>query len=118
MRLLLAMVVAGALDAGAPAPRYEDAESSAVLSVVGGKATIAVQAKGRYHLNGDYPINFVPADGSAKVTKAQMAFKACADHKDEQCAATVPVPLPGKGMLAFAVCDPDICLIKKVAVAP
>lgn len=118
MKLLALMVLAASVDAGVAGRRYEDAESTAVLTVAGGKATIAVQAKGKYHLNADYPINFVPAGGGAKVTKAQMAFTACADPKTEQCGATVPVPSPGKGTLAYAVCDPDICLIKKVALAP
>ena len=114
MRLLALVVLTGAVDAGTPGPRYEDAESSVVLA----KGTIAVQAKGRYHLNDDYPINFVPADGSKKVTKDQMGFTACVEHKDQRCGATVPVAALGKGQLAFAVCDPDICLIKKVQLAP
>lgn len=112
MRWLMLVVLAGGVDAGTPGPRYEDAESSVVLA----QGTIAVQAKGRYHLNDDYPINFTPADGSKKVTRAQMAFTACADHKDQRCGATIPAA--GKGTLAFAVCDPDLCLIKKVPLAP
>lgn len=110
--------------AAAPAgPKFEDAQATAVLTVAADKATIAITVAKGFHLNDDYPINFVPAASkdvtyaAKKVTKAEMALTACADHAEQKCAATVPVAFKGKGevsgQLAFAVCDPEICLIKK-----
>jgi hypothetical protein len=118
MRALLAVLLLAGPDAGTGS-RYEDPQSVAVLSAGPGGLQVEVTIKPGFHLNDDYPINFKPDFAGPKVDKKQMAFTPCKGHPEHQCAVKIPIPYPAaKGMLggtvAFAACDPDICLIKKV----
>lgn len=116
MRWLLLAVLAAA--------RFEDPQATASIDVAASKLTVSLAARGKFHLNDDYPINFVPAAAAgvtyaaAKVSKDQLTFTPCADHPDQRCAASLSLAFTGKGqvggLLAFAVCDPETCVIKKV----
>ena len=115
MLALMAWLLGGAPDAGA-ASRYEDEQSVVVMSPSG---VINVTIKPGFHLNDDYPITFKPDFAGPKVEKNQMEIAECAGHPKTHCAMKISVPMPQKGQtlggtLAFAACDADTCLIKKV----
>ena len=118
MAALLALLLA-VPDAGVGA-RYEDKESVVVLTPA---LQLEVTIKAGFHLNDDYPINFKPDSGGAKVEKKQMTLVACAGHPENSCGVKSPVARPAKkrriarGTVAFAACNADVCLVKKVPLA-
>ncbi len=119
---LVALLLAGAADAGTAG--YEDAQTVVLATAKGTQLQIDVSVKKGFHLNDDYPINFKPDFAGPKVDKKQMTVVACAGHPEARCGVKIPVPVPAAlkgqtvtGTLAFAACDANVCLIKKVPLA-
>ncbi|GEM_PF-2941813 len=119
---LVALLLTGAPDAGAAG--YEDAQTVVIATAKGSQLLIEVSVKAGFHLNDDYPINFKPDFEGPKVDKKAMTIVPCLGHPEGRCGVKIPVPVPPSlkgqlvsGTLAFAACDADVCLIKKVPLA-
>ena len=137
--------------AGSP-PSSVEAEAWAVSIALDGaaladspsRAVVTLATRGRFHLNDDYPIHFVPRASSgvafprARIDRADgIRTTDCPDEasRGHACAASVPVAFGGGGApaavaaniggvtasvggeLAFSACDDERCLIEKVAIA-
>ena len=131
---------ASSAPAAAPAgPRaesdtYEVALEPPAAARAGEAATarVVVKARGPYHVNREYPMAFRP-DASATATFAGERIPLgegaertpCADHPGEACTIAAPLRFTPRaagearlaGTVAFSVCNPDRCLIEKVALA-
>jgi hypothetical protein len=125
--------VPAALPAG---PRAEgDAFEVALVPPAGARAgeaavaRVVVKARGRYHVNRDYPMSFRPdpataaAFGAEKVALGEGAERTpCTDHPAEACSISAPLRFTAygtgesrlAGTVAFSVCNPERCLIEKV----
>lgn len=120
-----------------PASPYEGegwrVKVEAPKSVMAGQKSgldVSVEARGGFHLNDDYPINFQATmrDGvdyeRTRVDKAAATLSPCKDG-EHACAAKLPLSFVAKtegaqkigGTFAFAVCDETKCVIEKVPVA-
>ena len=134
--IALLLVAAGLLRptmASCQPARAEAAEWTAAVEAARGvrgepgTALITLTARGGFHVNEEYPLNFrpatVPALGLAKTRYAKadgLVLEPCADGKDA-CTAMLPVAfaptaagmLTMSGTLSFSVCNPEKCLIEK-----
>jgi len=93
-----------------------------------GSVAITVAARKGYHVNPDYPATFKPEGAEAlKFAEERIKLTAgkntpCAENAQVACAVEFPVaftaerrgPARFAGMLAFSVCTPKVCLIRKV----
>jgi hypothetical protein len=92
------------------------------------RATVRVQARGGFHVNGEYPTSFVPDPAAAQAlgTKKlflteKLAAAPCPADANHSCDVTLALPLTGQplagtpvsGTLSFSVCTADRCLIEK-----
>lgn len=88
-----------------------------------------VTSRAGFHLNDDYPLNFKPKPSSAakferpRIDRGDgITFETCQSDPAHRCLAHIPVTftptvvgeMEVSGTLAFSVCDPDRCLIKKI----
>lgn len=92
--------------------------------------TVRLVSRSGYHVNAEYPHTFRPGESSAGVRFEAERYDlqdrsertACETAKDETCAVVARIPFrvteagPQKaaGILAFSVCNPEVCLIEKV----
>jgi hypothetical protein len=138
-RLVLLCLLAAGAAPSAPGPRaesdtYEVALEPPATARAGEPATarVVVKARGPYHVNREYPTSFRPdATATAAFEGERIALgegaerTPCADHPAEACTIASPLrftpraPGPARlaGTVAFSVCNPDRCLIEKVALA-
>jgi len=100
---------------------------------VAATARVVVKAKGPYHVNKDYPMAFRPDAAASTVTFAGAKIPlgpgaektACKDFPAEACALSAPLAFTAAaageaklaGTVSFSVCNPERCLIEKVALA-
>jgi hypothetical protein len=90
---------------------------------------VIVRARGRYHVNREYPMSFRPdATASATFEGERVALgdgatlTPCADHPGDGCSVSAPLRFTARsagearlaGTVAFSVCNPERCLIEKV----
>jgi hypothetical protein len=93
-------------------------------------ALVHVAGRGHFHVNADYPIAFTPdaVDGLRfKATRIALSDSAertpCAGSDKDTCELRAKVPLTAdktaklSGVLAFSICEPEQCLIKKARLA-
>jgi hypothetical protein len=95
-------------------------------------AWVIVEARGAYHLNRDYPMSFrrdatatVTFEGERVALGDGAAHTPCADHPGDGCGVSAPLRFTARaagearlaGTVAFSVCNPERCLIEKVALA-
>jgi hypothetical protein len=90
---------------------------------------VRVTTLGAFHLNDDYPTNFVPAaaDGirftKTRFDRKDAVFSACDKDPDHRCGMLLAAPFVARGagraagVVAFSACDDDQCLIEKVALS-
>ncbi len=129
LALLLGVPPAGSKSEG-PAWRVEIATPETPGPGATGTARVTVTALPPYHVNRDYPMSFRPdAASTATFSGPRVALgdgatrTPCADAPAESCAVAVPLPFAAPrsgpvvlaGTVAFSVCNPDRCLIEKVA---
>ncbi len=135
--LLLTALLAATPDGGKTAAAVQESQGYLAKAVVQDGAmvgepatrTVSVEARGGFHVNAEYPMNFQP-EKSASVDYAKkrfdkadgLEFKPCAKAEKETCRASLPVKFVAKaegpatlsGVLAFSVCTEAQCLIEKV----
>lgn len=105
----------------APEAAAAGAERAVVVHVVAGEG---------FHVNADYPMAFTPdeVDGlhfkDKKIPLADSAEKTpCQAEAKDTCEARAKVPFTAdkaaklSGLVAFSICQPEQCLIKKVSLA-
>jgi hypothetical protein len=106
---------------------------AAVQAGVQAELTVRLTARNGYHVNAEYPHAFRPGESTPGVRfeaerydlKDRSEQTACEGAKADTCALVARIPFRAAetgpqraaGVLAFSVCNPDICLIEKVPVA-
>ena len=98
----------------------------------GGELVVEVSARQGFHVNDDYPHAFrpTPAEGvqfGADKFDLRQGWERtpCASEPDHACTFRAKVPFKAtdkgqrraEGVVAFSVCNPEICLIEKVPVS-
>jgi hypothetical protein len=132
--LALLPAVDGPADARGPASAEKDAWAVALHVPAHARpgepsrATVRLQARAGYHVNGEYPTSFQPDPaaagtlGSKKLMLTErVATTACPSEPGQACDVTFALPftLPAAGdavlagTLSFSVCTADRCLIEK-----
>jgi hypothetical protein len=89
-------------------------------------ALVHVAGRGHFHVNADYPLAFTPdaVDGlrfkDKRIALSDSAERTpCAESAKDTCEVRAKVPLTAdksaklSGVLAFSICEPEQCLIKK-----
>jgi len=105
----------------APTAQAAGAEVTALVHVAG---------RGGYHVNADYPLAFTPdpVEGLAfkdkRIALLDSAERTpCAGAAKDTCEVRAKVPFTASktaklsGVLAFSICQPEQCLIKKARLA-
>lgn len=105
----------------APEPAAAGEERAVVVHVVAGEG---------FHVNADYPWAFTPDEVGGlhfkdkKVALSDLAEKTpCQAEAKDTCEARAKVPFTAdnaatlSGQVAFSICQPEQCLIKKVKLA-
>jgi hypothetical protein len=113
---------------------YDVALQPPASAKVGQPATarVVVTARAPYHVNREYPMAFRPdASATAAFDGERVALgegaepTPCTDHPGEACTLSAPLRFTPRaagearlaGTVAFSVCNPERCLIEKVALA-
>lgn len=96
-----------------------------------GELVVTVTAKSTFHVNAEYPHNFRPDESPAlkyeskRYALADIAEKTpCEATPEDTCVMKARIPFTAEaagthkasGVVAFSVCDPEVCLIEKVPV--
>jgi hypothetical protein len=141
--LVCLALLAGAAIASPPhapngSPRAEDSEwvasGTVARAVQESPATLDVElvARGGFHVNEEYPLNFQPAPSAAadfakpRFDRADgLVLEPCAAGAREACRARLPIAFTPRtagavsvgGTLSFSVCSAEKCLIRKVDLA-
>ena len=115
-----------------PADAFEVGLSAPASAAVGEKAEamVSLTARKGFHVNAEYPHSFRPGESSAGIhfdatrydLKDSSERTPCQGAPEETCALRARVPFQATakgaqrvaGVLAFSVCNPEICLIEKV----
>jgi hypothetical protein len=95
-------------------------------------ARVVVKSRGPYHVNREYPMAFRPDagatarfDGDTVSLREGAEGTPCRDFPGESCTVSAPLRFTAAasgetrlaGTVAFSVCNPERCLIEKVALS-